>query len=138
MNPALEAAFRLSTSLPSRVHYRQEPPIAITRAGNGKPITINGIYYESMAEASEILRISYKMLCKLRDTSPICPLKGLLGFNEEPLVSVDFNHNSSSAIFDTVGTKVMGKLVKILAWYDNEWGFSNRMLDVAAAWMKVK
>ena len=78
MNPALEAAFRLSTSLPSRVHYRQEPPIAITRAGNGKPITINGIYYESMTEASEMLRISYKALCKLRDTSPICPLKGLL------------------------------------------------------------
>ena len=66
------------------------------------------------------------------------PLKGILGFNEEQLVSVDFNHNSSSAIFDTVGTKVIGKLVKILAWYDNEWGFSNRMLDVAAAWMKVK
>src|SRR3990167_4729533 len=66
------------------------------------------------------------------------PLKGILGFNEEQLVSVDFNHKSSSAIFDTVGTKVIGKLVKILAWYDNEWGFSNRMLDVAAAWMKVK
>jgi glyceraldehyde 3-phosphate dehydrogenase len=67
------------------------------------------------------------------------PLKGVLAFNEEPLVSIDFNHNPSSAIFDTVGTKVMmGKLVKILAWYDNEWGFSNRMLDVASAWMKVK
>jgi glyceraldehyde 3-phosphate dehydrogenase len=66
------------------------------------------------------------------------PLKGLLGFNEEQLVSIDFNHNPSSAIFDTVGTKVIGRLVKILAWYDNEWGFSNRMLDVAAAWMKVK
>ncbi len=66
------------------------------------------------------------------------PLKGVLSFNEEPLVSVDFNHNPSSAIFDTVGTKVIGKLVKVLAWYDNEWGFSNRMLDVASAWMKAK
>lgn len=66
------------------------------------------------------------------------PLKGILGCNEEPLVSVDFNHNSSSAIFDTVGTRVIGKLVKVLAWYDNEWGFSNRMLDVASAWMKAK
>lgn len=66
------------------------------------------------------------------------PLKGILGYNEEPLVSVDFNHNSSSAIFDTVGTRVIGKLVKVLAWYDNEWGFSNRMLDVASAWMKAK
>lgn len=66
------------------------------------------------------------------------PLKGILSFNEEPLVSIDFNHNSSSAIFDTVGTKVIGNLVKILAWYDNEWGFSNRMLDVAVAWMNAK
>lgn len=65
-------------------------------------------------------------------------LKGILSFNEEPLVSIDFNHNSSSAIFDTVGTRVIGNLVKILAWYDNEWGFSNRMLDVAVAWMKAK
>jgi len=65
------------------------------------------------------------------------PLKGILSYNEEPLVSIDFNHNSSSAIFDTVGTKVIGNLVKILAWYDNEWGFSNRMLDVAVAWMNV-
>lgn len=64
-------------------------------------------------------------------------LKGILSFNEEPLVSIDFNHNPASAIFDTVGTKVIGNLVKILAWYDNEWGFSNRMLDVASAWMKA-
>jgi len=63
-------------------------------------------------------------------------MRDVLVFNEEPLVSVDFNHNPASAIFDTVGTKVIGKLVKILAWYDNEWGFSNRMLDVAYIWMK--
>lgn len=66
------------------------------------------------------------------------PLKGVLAFNEEPLVSVDFNHNPASAIFDTFGTKVIGNLVKVMAWYDNEWGFSNRMLDVAVAWMSVK
>lgn len=65
-------------------------------------------------------------------------MKGVLAFNEEELVSIDFNHNPASAIFDTVGTRVIGNLVKILAWYDNEWGFSNRMLDVAAAWMKVR
>ncbi len=64
-------------------------------------------------------------------------LKGVLAFNEEQLVSIDFNHNSASAIFDTFGTKVIGNLVKVLAWYDNEWGFSNRMLDVAAAWMQI-
>lgn len=62
------------------------------------------------------------------------PMKGIVAFNEEPLVSIDFNHHPASAIFDTVGTKVIGNLVKILAWYDNEWGFSNRMLDVAVAW----
>lgn len=66
------------------------------------------------------------------------PVKGILAYNEEQLVSVDFNHNSASAIFDTFGTRVIGKLVKVLAWYDNEWGFSNRMLDVAAVWMKGK
>lgn len=64
------------------------------------------------------------------------PMKEVLAFNEEQLVSVDFNHHPASAIFDTVGTKVIGNLVKILAWYDNEWGFSNRMLDVAAFWAK--
>ncbi|MBA3661250.1 MAG: type I glyceraldehyde-3-phosphate dehydrogenase [Gammaproteobacteria bacterium] len=66
------------------------------------------------------------------------PMKGILDFNEEPLVSIDFNHNDASAIFDKVGTKVIGKLVKVLAWYDNEWGFSNRMLDVAFAWMNLQ
>lgn len=65
------------------------------------------------------------------------PMKGVLAYNDEPLVSTDFNHNSASAIFDEVGTRVIGKLVKILAWYDNEWGFSNRMLDVAVKLMKV-
>lgn len=65
-------------------------------------------------------------------------LKGVLDYNHDPLVSIDFNHNPASAIFDTFGTKVIGRLVKILAWYDNEWGFSNRMLDVSSAWMKTK
>lgn len=63
------------------------------------------------------------------------PLKGVLAYNDEPLVSVDFNHHPASAIFDVVGTKVIGPMVKILAWYDNEWGFSNRMLDVTSYWM---
>lgn len=62
-------------------------------------------------------------------------LKGILEINDAPLVSVDFNHNPASSIFDSSYTKVMGNLVKVLAWYDNEWGFSNRMLDVAAAFM---
>lgn len=65
------------------------------------------------------------------------PLKGILEINEAPLVSVDFNHNPASSIFDTAHTKVMGNLVKILSWYDNEWGFSNRMLDVANVFARV-
>ncbi|MDX1571428.1 MAG: type I glyceraldehyde-3-phosphate dehydrogenase [Xanthomonadales bacterium] len=59
------------------------------------------------------------------------PLKGVLAYNDKPLVSIDFNHSSVSSTYDAGLTKVMGKLVKVLAWYDNEWGFSNRMLDTA-------
>jgi glyceraldehyde 3-phosphate dehydrogenase len=59
----------------------------------------------------------------------------ILQINEEPLVSSDFNHNPASSTFDTTQTKVFGKLVKVVAWYDNEWGFSNRMLDTAQQMM---
>jgi glyceraldehyde 3-phosphate dehydrogenase len=55
----------------------------------------------------------------------------VLHINDDPLVSCDFNHNPASSIFDTTQTKVLGKLVKVVSWYDNEWGFSNRMLDTA-------
>lgn len=55
----------------------------------------------------------------------------ILQINEDPLVSCDFNHNPASAIFDATQTKVLGNLVKVVAWYDNEWGFSNRMIDTA-------
>jgi len=65
-------------------------------------------------------------------------MRNILAYNEEPLVSVDFNHNPHSAIFDATLTKVIGgTLVKVCAWYDNEWGFSNRMLDTTLAWSKV-
>ncbi len=61
-------------------------------------------------------------------------LKGILDVNDLPLVSIDFNHNPASSIFDATQTQVIeGKLVRVLSWYDNEWGFSNRMLDTAAA-----
>lgn len=65
-------------------------------------------------------------------------LKGILGYNDLPLVSHDFNHNPLSSIFESSQTKVIGKTVKTLAWYDNEWGFSTRMLDMARFWMGVK
>jgi glyceraldehyde 3-phosphate dehydrogenase len=66
-------------------------------------------------------------------------LKGILEYNSEPLVSSDFNHNPASSIFDAGLTRVSeGTLVKVSSWYDNEWGFSNRMLDVAVVFANVK
>jgi len=65
-------------------------------------------------------------------------LKGILGYNTGPLVSVDFNHDARSSVFDATLTKVSGRLVKVASWYDNEWGFSNRMLDVTLALMQAK
>ncbi len=61
----------------------------------------------------------------------------ILHINDEPLVSCDFNHYPASAVFDTTQTKVLGRLVKVVAWYDNEWGFSNRMLDAAKYMMNL-
>jgi glyceraldehyde 3-phosphate dehydrogenase len=65
-------------------------------------------------------------------------LKGILDYNTEQLVSVDFNHNPASSTFDATLTKVSGRLVKVSSWYDNEWGFSNRMLDTTVALMNAK
>ncbi|HEY0846764.1 MAG TPA: type I glyceraldehyde-3-phosphate dehydrogenase, partial [Noviherbaspirillum sp.] len=63
---------------------------------------------------------------------------GILTYNTDPLVSVDFNHNPASSNFDATLTKVSGRLVKVSSWYDNEWGFSNRMLDTTVALMNAK
>ncbi|WP_018917437.1 type I glyceraldehyde-3-phosphate dehydrogenase [Vreelandella zhanjiangensis] len=57
----------------------------------------------------------------------------VLAVNAQPLVSIDFNHDAHSSTFDANHTRVNGRLVKVMAWYDNEWGFSNRMLDTAIA-----
>src|SRR5215470_5534475 len=66
-------------------------------------------------------------------------LKGILGVNKKPLVSIDFNHNALSSVYDSTQTRVMGgTFVKVLSWYDNEWGFSNRMLDMTIAMMAAK
>jgi len=66
------------------------------------------------------------------------PLKGILAYNDAPLVSVDFNHDAHSSVFDATLTKVIeGNLVKVCAWYDNEWGFSNRMIDTTLAWSRA-
>jgi glyceraldehyde 3-phosphate dehydrogenase len=66
------------------------------------------------------------------------PLKGILNYSDAPLVSCDFNHDPASSTFDATLTKVAGRLVKVSSWYDNEWGFSNRMLDTTVALMNAK
>jgi len=61
------------------------------------------------------------------------PLKGILAYSDAPIVSVDLNGDPHSSIFDAPLTKVIGnRLVKVFSWYDNEWGYSNRLADVAA------
>ena len=74
----------------------------------------------------------------MKKASEAGDLKGILGYNTGPLVSIDFNHDPRSSIFDATLTKVSGRLVKVSSWYDNEWGFSNRMLDVVMAWVAAK
>jgi len=78
----------------------------------------------SVAEINEAVRAAAQ-------NSPI------LGYNTEKLVSIDFNHNALSSVFDANHTRVIGRHVKVMAWYDNEWGFSNRMLDNAIELMKA-
>ena len=74
----------------------------------------------------------------MKEASSKGPLAGILAYSDGPLVSVDFNHNPASSTYDATLTKVSGRLVKVSSWYDNEWGFSNRMLDTTVALMAAK
>jgi glyceraldehyde 3-phosphate dehydrogenase len=74
----------------------------------------------------------------LKAASESGPLKGILAYTDEPLVSIDLNHNAASSTVDSLETAVLeGKLVRVVSWYDNEWGFSNRMVDTAGAMGKL-
>ena len=73
-----------------------------------------------------------EIVTKAAENSPV------LNVNAQPLVSIDFNHDPASSTFDANHTRVNGRLVKVMAWYDNEWGFSNRMLDTALAMQAAK
>jgi glyceraldehyde 3-phosphate dehydrogenase len=74
----------------------------------------------------------------LRAAAESGPLKGILAYSEDPLVSIDLNHNPASSTVDSLETAVLeGKLVRVVSWYDNEWGFSNRMVDTACAMAKL-
>jgi glyceraldehyde 3-phosphate dehydrogenase len=63
---------------------------------------------------------------------------GVLQVSDVPLVSVDFNHHPASSVYDATLTQVVGRQAKVCAWYDNEWGFANRMLDTARAWCEAE
>jgi glyceraldehyde 3-phosphate dehydrogenase len=78
----------------------------------------------SRAEVNEVMKTA-------ADLMPV------LDYCDKPLVSIDFNHTAASAIFDANHTEARGNLIKVLAWYDNEWGFSNRMLDTALSMMSA-
>ena len=87
-----------------------------------------------LIEADEGVRSAFGFMRKASEGS----LKGVLAFNEEPLVSIDFNHDPASSTYEAPLTKVIdGTLVKVCSWYDNEWGFSNRMLDTTIALMNA-
>jgi glyceraldehyde 3-phosphate dehydrogenase len=74
----------------------------------------------------------------LRSASESGRLKGILAYTDEPLVSIDLNHNPASSTVDSLETAVLeGRLVRVVSWYDNEWGFSNRMVDTAGAMAKL-
>lgn len=63
-------------------------------------------------------------------------LAGVLGYTDEPLASCDFNHDARSGIVDASQTRIAGNLINVLTWFDNEWGYANRMLDVVAYWCR--
>jgi glyceraldehyde 3-phosphate dehydrogenase len=74
----------------------------------------------------------------LKDASQTQRLKGILDYTDEPLVSIDLMHTPASSTVDSLETAVLdGKLVRVVSWYDNEWGFSNRMVDTACAMAKL-
>lgn len=73
------------------------------------------------------------LLCQAAESGP---LTGLLACSHEPHASVDFNHDPHSAIVDAGQTRVSGRLVNLMIWFDNEWGFANRMVDVAHHWLQ--
>ncbi|NJC33162.1 glyceraldehyde 3-phosphate dehydrogenase [Sphingomonas jejuensis] len=74
----------------------------------------------------------------LKAASEEGPLKGVLVYSDEPLVSIDIVHTPASSTVDSLETAVLdGKLVRVVSWYDNEWGFSNRMVDTATAMAKL-
>ena len=100
--------------------------------------TINVSFVDLTFEAKRDVTVE-EINAVMKAASELPENQGILGYNDEPLVSIDFNHDAHSSIFDATLTKVSGtRLVKVTAWYDNEWGFSCRMLDTACAMMAAQ
>ena len=97
--------------------------------------TINVSLVDLVFESSRV--VSKEEVNSIMKAAAEGKLAGVLGYNELPLVSHDFNHNPLSSIFEATQTKVLGNTVKVLSWYDNEWAFSVRMLDVTKFWAKL-
>ncbi len=98
--------------------------------------TINVSFVDLTFEAKR--ETSIKEINQILKAASEGELKGILDYSELPLVSCDYNHNPVSSTVDASLTKVIGNMVKVTAWYDNEWGFSNRMVDTTIAMMKAK
>ncbi|HZF17281.1 MAG TPA: type I glyceraldehyde-3-phosphate dehydrogenase [Steroidobacteraceae bacterium] len=81
---------------------------------------------------------SIEEINKLMKEAASGAFKGILAYSDGPLVSVDFNHDPASSTYDATLTKVIDTTVKVCSWYDNEWGFSNRMLDTTVAFANAK
>jgi Glyceraldehyde-3-phosphate dehydrogenase/erythrose-4-phosphate dehydrogenase len=95
-------------------------------------VSVVDLTFESSKETSE------SEINSIIKNSSSNELKGVLGYTEEKLVSMDFNHDPHSSIFAADQTKVLQKnMVRVLSWYDNEWGFSNRMGDTALEMSKL-
>ena len=95
-------------------------------------VSVVDLTFESSKETSE------SEINSTIKNSSLNELKGVLGYTEEKLVSMDFNHDPHSSIFAADQTKVLQKnMVRVLSWYDNEWGFSNRMADTALEMSKL-
>jgi glyceraldehyde 3-phosphate dehydrogenase len=94
--------------------------------------TGSSVYFVCNVEKTPTVEEINRLMKEAANTT----MKGILEYSEDPLVSVDIIHNPHSSIFDAENTKVIGNTIKILTWYDNEWGYSNRVVDLAAKMMK--
>ncbi|MEH6624969.1 MAG: type I glyceraldehyde-3-phosphate dehydrogenase [Motiliproteus sp.] len=88
----------------------------------------------SLVDLSIIIKVDTNVANVNQIVKDAASQSSVLEYSDLPLVSIDYNHNPASAVFDANQTRLQGRLLKVMAWYDNEWGFSNRMLDTALAW----